>query len=420
MRLFFRKAYAVNKHFIPQKGPVIFACMHPNSFIDDFVLGTFIRRHIRFIARGDVFKTKIARILLKSMRVSPIYRAMDNPGDVKKNLEAFSLFTRFLKNKDFLILHAEGVCVHEKRVRPLKKGMSRIAFSAEETYDFELGVQIVPVSLNYTNAPRMRQEIMVEFSEPIRVSEFKELYLENSSKAMLALNKRVHAALSDKAVVIKEKEAEALTEWNLRLARNNSKTSVFPIFSTTPDRFKLEKRIADQINHLYENSKDTFEQLNDKAAGYFNKLKQYQLKDKNIAQSNNLFWKGLFLTLLSPVFAIGYLTHFLPVFIGKKVAGKIVKTIEFYASIYFATSWLLFVLGYPVMILITSLIWGYLGVLALIILSVFGFFSVLLRDQYLLLGNRIHFHRVKRKHPELIIQLKQERKELVDLLHISE
>ena len=79
--------------------------------------------------------------------------------------------------------------------------------------------------------------------------------------------------------------------------------------------------------------------------------------------TNNLFWKGLFLTLLSPVFAIGYLTHFLPVFIGKKVAGKIVKTIEFYASIYFATSWLLFVLGYPVMILITSLIWGYLGVL---------------------------------------------------------
>ena len=79
---------------------------------------------------------------------------MDNPQDVKKNIEAFSIYTNTLKKNGTLLIHSEGICIHEKKVRKLKKGTARIAFSAEEENDFKLGVQIVPVSMNYTDAPR--------------------------------------------------------------------------------------------------------------------------------------------------------------------------------------------------------------------------------------------------------------------------
>ena len=45
--------------------------------------------------------------------------------------------------------------------------------SAEEENDFKLGVQIVPVSMNYTDAPKTRQDLMVEYSKPILVSDYK-------------------------------------------------------------------------------------------------------------------------------------------------------------------------------------------------------------------------------------------------------
>ncbi len=55
-----------------------------------------------------------------------------------------------------IIIHPEGLCVNEKRVRPLRKGIGRIAFGAEEENNWNLNLKIVPVALNYTNASQSR------------------------------------------------------------------------------------------------------------------------------------------------------------------------------------------------------------------------------------------------------------------------
>ena len=419
LRLFFKKIFINNKQNIPKKGPVILASMHPNSFIDDFTLGIFSGRKLRFLARGDVFKTKVARFFLNQMNVSPVYRAMDNAKDVKKNLEAFNVYTQTLQKGGTLLIHSEGICVHEKKVRSLKKGTAKIAFGAEETHDFKLGIQIVPISLNYTNAPKARENLMIECAEPILVNDYKDLYLENPAKAINAINKEIFAAL-EKGAVVQEKGTELVSEHCLELARNNHPVSALPIAVKNNNRFELEKKVCDTVNTIHADSSDTFAQLESSTGNYFTQLEKYKIKDSDVAHTKTglfMHWLGLF--LLAPVYVIGYCINIGPIIISRKLAQKVCKTIEFYASVFLGAAWLLFIIQYFILFLVFSFIFGKIGFFAIVGVALAGFWSVLIRDQFLIGISKFRFSRFKAKHPKLVDELKEKRKEILQLIQIK-
>ncbi|WP_075590761.1 1-acyl-sn-glycerol-3-phosphate acyltransferase [Labilibacter marinus] len=410
LRLYFKKIFFVNLENIPKKGPVILASMHPNSFIDDFVIGIFAGRKLRFLARGDVFATKIARFFLASMRVSPVYRAMDNAQDVKKNLDAFNIYTNTLKKKGTLLIHSEGICVVEKRVRRLKKGTGRIAFGAEEANDFKLGVQIVPISLNYTNAPKIRENLMAQCGKPILVSDYKDLYLENPAKAINALNEDIYGALTEGAIVIEEKESEETAEYCLEVARNNNLKAALPIVSKDSSAFELENKVTKRVNHLYSASQNSFLELKEQTHIYFKKLNKFKITDKQVAINPDSYgWQLLALVLMGPLFVLGYVSNILPIYLGRKVADKVVKTVEFYGSVYVGASWLFVQIYYIILLVIAGLMFGVTGIITIVALGIVGFWSVLLRDQYLLLFDRIRFVTFKNKQANELALLQTER-----------
>ncbi len=417
LRLYFKHIFFVHRHKIPKKGPVILASMHPNSFIDDFVIGIFAGRKLRFLARGDVFATKLARVLLESMRVSPVYRAMDNTQDVKKNLEAFDIYTQTLKYNGTLLIHSEGVCVVEKRVRKLKKGTARIAFKAEEENDFKLGVQIVPISLNYTNGPKIRETLMAQCADPILVSDYKDIYLENPAKAAKALNDDLYAALNEGAVVIESKECETTVEQCFEIARNNKLVGALPIANANPVPFQIENKISSHINQLFSDSKEQYKELKEKAQVYFDLLGKYRITDREVAcDKTSYYLKALLLVVVLPIFSLGYLANVLPVYLGRKVADKVVKTREFYGSVYVGANWLFVQLYYLVLFILGGVFAGLMGLLLVLSIAVIGFWSVLLRDQYLLFFERFRFNKFKSKHTADYKQAKLYRDELSKLL----
>nr|WP_321451593.1 1-acyl-sn-glycerol-3-phosphate acyltransferase [uncultured Carboxylicivirga sp.] len=419
LRLFFKKIFINNKHNIPRKGPVILASMHPNSFIDDFVLGVFSGRNLRFLARGDVFKTSVARFFLNQMNVSPVYRAMDNSRDVKKNLDAFNVYTRTLKKGGTLLIHSEGICVHEKRVRPLKKGTVKIAFGAEEANDFNLGIRIVPISLNYTNASCIREDLMIECAEPILVSDYKDLYLENPARAYNELNKAIFSALQ-KGAVIEEKGTEDVAEHCLLLARNNHPLTILPIAEKNNSRFALEKQVCDNINTLFAESKEKFSKLERLCNDYFIQLKKNNITDRDLAANRNdlfLHWFGLF--LLSPIFLLGYLINAWPVMIARKLAEKVCKTVEFYASVFVGTSWLLFLIQYLILFIVFSVLFGLIGFIAVCGAALTGFLSVFIRDQFIVAKAKFRFVSFKKKHPQWVDELRAKREKILEIVQFQ-
>ena len=97
-----------------------------------------------------------------------------------------------------------------------KKGFARIAFSAEELNDFQLGLQVLPLNIHYSNYFSFRSDLMVTIGKPFTFEELFDLYKENPNQAYLALNEKARARVKELTpdIDIPEyyNEIEALTQ----------------------------------------------------------------------------------------------------------------------------------------------------------------------------------------------------------------
>ncbi len=71
----------------------------------------------------------------------------------------------------------EGNHSRYRRLRTLKKGISRIVFLAEETNNFKLNIKIIPVGIDYSNYINFRSRLFINYGEPINVSDFYDIYI---------------------------------------------------------------------------------------------------------------------------------------------------------------------------------------------------------------------------------------------------
>ena len=74
---------------IPHNQPFILAPNHSNGFVDPVIIPVFISQKVRFFARGDVFKGKVAKWILNQMNASPMYRMQEGFAEIKKNDKSF-------------------------------------------------------------------------------------------------------------------------------------------------------------------------------------------------------------------------------------------------------------------------------------------------------------------------------------------
>ena len=128
--VFYKKIQAKNAANIQVKGPVIIAMNHPNAFTDPIAI-TFVTYplRVRYLARGDAFKPGITSWFLEQLGIVPIFRIQDAGREgLKKNDEAYRRVNNLLKRNKKIIIFAEGLCIQERRLRPLKKGVSRMIF----------------------------------------------------------------------------------------------------------------------------------------------------------------------------------------------------------------------------------------------------------------------------------------------------
>jgi len=205
---------------IPAHAAVILAANHPTAFIEPCVLACFQPRTLWFLARGNLFKNRFYNALLAAIHILPVFRIEDGGyGRVKDNFGTFETCFRALSQGKVIMNLAEGKCIHEKALRPLRKGTARLALGALQRDSTLREVYIVPVGCNFTHAARVRDQVMIRFGEPIRSSEFMDEFRRNEATAIKSLTAHLRSRLNPLVVQFPDQNRADIGEARLELAR---------------------------------------------------------------------------------------------------------------------------------------------------------------------------------------------------------
>jgi 1-acyl-sn-glycerol-3-phosphate acyltransferase len=149
LKIFFRKIHITGVEHIQINKAQLIASNHPNGFLEPLVMACFFPKPLHFLVRGDVFDNPLLKPLLTSTNQIPIFRFRDGFSKLRENSQTMDESIKVILDKKNLLIFAEGGTESIKKLRPLQKGISRIAFQAIEK-DPNLDLEIIPVGINFT------------------------------------------------------------------------------------------------------------------------------------------------------------------------------------------------------------------------------------------------------------------------------
>src|SRR5205085_1767241 len=114
---------------------------------------------------------------------------------LKNNDEVFSKCFEHLKNKGAILIFPEGVSLTNRQLKKIKTGTARIAFGAEAGNDFNLGVKIISIGLNYSDPHSFHSDLFINIDESINVADYETHYREDAFTAANKLTDEIRARL---------------------------------------------------------------------------------------------------------------------------------------------------------------------------------------------------------------------------------
>lgn len=418
---YFRSIYIKGKENIPKDNAVIFAANHPSSFMDPILLGVNLNRSLYFLARGDIFKNKMVRKLFDKLHMIPVYKPDLSPNQVHKNEMIFEKCYDYLERNKAVMIFPEGISKTERRLRPIKTGIARIALGAEEKNNFNLDLSIVPIGLNYSNPHYFKSDVFVNIGAPISVSEYQEAFLKDPKEGVLKLTDRVKSELEKRIVIIEDEQLEKLIRQIEILYRSKLREQNKQQEKATQD-FYLSQDIVEAVEYYAKNHPEILQDFEQKISVYLKRLKRLKIRDTQIRSSETslpVFLRLLYFTLGFPVFFFGLITNVIPFKIVELIPSKVTIREDFVGAVKMATGMLIFLITYLVQASIIAYFTNFLWAI-LFILSLYpaGLFTVDYFKKYYQVRGTIKYLRIFMKKGDLIANLKTTRQELVDELEL--
>ena len=306
-RLYFRKWQVANYSKIPHKGPVIFASNHQNAFLDPLVIYYSQPRKNFFLVRANIFKNPIARFWLETFHMLPIYRVRDGLREVAKNDIIIQKCVKILTNgNDPLVIFAEGNHSLRRALRPLQKGIARIAFATMEANNFEVDLAVVPIGLNYGRHTRSRSDIFLNYGKPIYLKQYTELYKENPNKAYQKLITDIFEELDKVVLSIRPSKSYEYIENEWLNKRTNH--------SNMLEQFEDDKKLIVEISEKYKHDDVDVPEIS---------------KNEPVPPLPSVVYRFA----MFPVFIYGFVNSYIGYLLLRLIIKKVVTDIHFYASV---------------------------------------------------------------------------------------
>ncbi len=197
--IFCRKIIINNRRLLKEKGPLLLACNHPNSFLDAVLLDVLFEQPIWSLARGDAFINKRVKRIFEAVKILPVYRTSEGVENLSDNYKTFDACVRIFQKNGLVQIFSEGKCINEWHLRALKKGTARLAV---KTWEEGIPLKVLPAGINYSSFFRFGKNIFINFgtmiekkdidwsaSEGIRNQQFNYLLQQQLSRLVYEIDK---------------------------------------------------------------------------------------------------------------------------------------------------------------------------------------------------------------------------------------
>lgn len=413
--VFYRKVIVFGRENINPDSANIFAPNHQNALMDALAVLFTQKGQPVFLARSDIFKSKLIGSILYFLKMLPVYRIRDGFSTLKGNDEIFMKTVDVLRNRNGLVILPEGDHAGFRRLRQLKKGICRIAFQADEATGFTLKIKIIPVGIEFSNYTRFRQVLTVVFGKPIEVSDYSDIYRENPDKALNDLKSRLSDEMKKVMIHIESMDDyEAIDE--LRSIVNGR----FSDDIRNPKIFR-DRKLIEKLNRINADEPEVYSRICSLSLIVKKRVHDMKLSYRLLRKKKHpIGWLiagmiGLIITF--PLFIFGNIFNLTFLSIPNLQIAKI-KDPQFHSSIRFGLSFALATIFLPIYLILSFVLFSpwWVSLLIFISLPLSGLFAW----NYYLLYQRIkggfRINNLMRAKDRKFIELRRKYTELIKLI----
>ena len=345
-----KKIIITGKKNIPLNKPVIFSPNHQNALSDPLAVLLYTRYQPVWLGRADIFgKSKIVDNILRFMKIVPVYRLRDGKENLEKNGYTFDVSVKVLENNFALALFPEAAHSAKRQMLVHKKAVPRIAFMAEEKSDRHLDIQVIPAGIYYSHYWKFNRSVIINFGEPVRVSDYLEMYKRNPTAAAIAMKAKIYEAMLPLVINIAstkhyhgfEKIREIYGKHFLKRQQKD--------FSTL-NLFKSDQYLVRQLDDMEKNHPEETEQLVQEAINYYEEVKKSGLRSWLLDSSQihlPIILANLILLITGlPLFLYGFIFNAIPFFLIDRVVRKKVNDKSFWSTFFLVAGIVAFPLFY--------------------------------------------------------------------------
>lgn len=374
MRTAVRAFYRVQvqgMHNIPANKPVIVAPNHPNAFMDAILVAVHTKQQLHFLVRSDVFSTPLKRFFLGQLNQHPIYRIQEGADNLHRNEETFDMCNKLLAQNKTILIFPEGICIQERRLRKLKKGMARIVFGAEASMDHKLDLMVVPIGLNYENPKKFRSNLLITYGEPIHVSDYLKQYRKEPARTINEFSRDVEERMSKLLTIIPSEKNDKLVANIEEVYKHDLILDKDLDPKDLRHDMKVSNEIADAVEYFMEHKPSLVEPFAEKIDEYLRELESLRLRDhllkpesiEGMSYGRSLLeFLGVWLGM--PLHMYGLINNYLPWKLGYRIANKTTKNVEFHSSVNIASATFIYLVWWAALTLTVALVfrnWYVLG-----------------------------------------------------------
>ena len=358
---FYGEYIVIGKENIPTDCPVIFAPNHTNALMDALAIHAVVPNNLPliFLARADIFNNKLVAKVLNFMKIMPAFRMRDGVENLGRNQEIFDKCVEVLHRNAALGIMPEGNQETERFLRPLVKGIFRIAFAAQQKYGDKPAVKIVPVGLDFGDITKVGKHIIIQIGKPIEVSDYMAAYSENPVTATNEIREKLKNDLISMSLHLATTNYyecfETVTEvCNTSFLRQADKS----VPDNTLNRFHARQRIAERLVMLEKEDPERLKLLDIDCQKYREKLNKFKLRNWVIEKSDFntllIIAESLLLICTLPLFIIGLVLNALPFFTPVYLRKKVFKAqfTGFFSSLQYALG----IFTFPVFYMIQTIL----------------------------------------------------------------
>lgn len=336
---FFNKLIVEHAEKVNYDLPTIFVANHPNTMMDALIVGYAIKKRIFFIAKSTLFSNRFTSWFLTKAGIIPIHRRQDDPAMMIQNEEVFEKLYSYLEAGRPFLIFPEGISKADRRLHRIKTGTARIAFEVEERNDFQLGVQIVPIGLNYSDIERFHSNVYCRFGRPILPKDYRDDYREDSVQAVNKLTDLIGSSLTHLTTTIDEDEIGSIVSALETVYKSELMVDLGMNKRSEKDDFLVTKGIIDAVKWSYQNRPQWAKQLGDRLHKYLRTLERLHLRDEFLSPKRSgvttakRVQSWFFLVLGFPIYLWGTVNNIIPYVIPRLLTKRFTEQVTFISSV---------------------------------------------------------------------------------------